>query len=128
MPLKVSFNGLSLSAKAISKLLEQWQKFYRNWLQFQKPMLVLVYDNLKMNLRRQLVRICKFFDVSCGKELLECILDHKEGVEIRPRHNDSKIFNRRHRLKAKFYQSEVLQWMKKNTPKDDWASSDNFVL
>ena len=55
-------------------------KFHKYWLSEQKgKVLVLFYKNLEKNLRRNLLEIAKFLNVSATDDILDCVLENSEG-------------------------------------------------
>ena len=58
-----------------------WEEMNRDWLQnFQGPLLVTFYTNLKDNLEFELKRICEFLNVEISKDSMECVLSRKDGI------------------------------------------------
>ena len=90
--------------------------------------MILFYDQLKQNLREQLIRLCTFFDASCSEQLLDCIVAHKKGVDNRRRHNDSEIFSDQHRRSANLYQKEVLRTVKEFMMDEDLVDFKKLAL
>ena len=107
-----------ISDKNIKNYLERWRQFHKGWLKFKRPLLILIYDEMKLNLPSQLQRMCKFLTGSCSQSLTSCILHHRDGVDPRyhQRHNYSQIFSSNIRQLAMKYQSEFIEQLRKFVP------------
>ena len=116
-----------ISDKDIRNYLERWRQFHNEWLKFKRPILILIYDELKLNLPSQLQRMCKFLTGSCSQSLTSCILHQRDGVDPRyhQKHNYSQIFSSENQQLAMEYQSEVIEQLRKFVP---YANMNTLTL
>ena len=107
-----------ISDEDIIKFLKGWKVFYNKWLQFKRPLLILLYDEMKSDLPSQLQRMCKFLTGSCSQSLTSCILHQRDGVDPRyhQKHNYSQMFSPENRELAMKYQSKVIKKLRKFVP------------
>ena len=86
------------------------------WLSRRKPILILLYDDLKMELPSQLIRICQFLNVTCSDELLDCVVAKSEGNFHRAPHNETHLFSQEAIKLAKDYEKKIMTQVKKKLP------------
>ena len=80
----------------------RWKEFYDVWLTFNKPMILLRYDDLKTNMERELHKISDFLHLNSTGKRVSHTLKHSEGQ-----------FHRKHSAYSydKIYQGEKQKWV-----------------
>lgn len=64
--------------------MENWYQFNMRWLQFPRPLHVIMYDQLKSNTSTEIVALLKFLNLTITNKELLCVLRNVNGHFKRP--------------------------------------------
>ena len=64
--------------------IENWNQFNMRWLQFPRPLHVIMYDQLKSNTSAEIVALLKFLSITITNKELLCVLRNVNGHFKRP--------------------------------------------
>ena len=86
---------------------------------FDKPLLIITYEDLQTNLQGEMKRLLNFLGMPIDKRRLQCVLCNSEGLH----HRNStpvgkKLFNESQVIRIKSYVYKINKQFKKVTVKD----------
>ncbi|KAG8194097.1 hypothetical protein JTE90_003040 [Oedothorax gibbosus] len=64
-----------------------WMESILDWLQFEGPLLVIRYEQMKEDLPYQLVRLLKFLEANVSWNSFQCIIRNRDGIFRRSKKN-----------------------------------------
>ncbi|KAI6659127.1 Fatty-acid amide hydrolase 2 [Oopsacas minuta] len=100
------FKDLKNWSEFVSKMSKIWEMTVRTWLQEDKPLLIVRYEDLKSDLLNQLKRILTFLKVPYTEDQLHCVL--KANLDTFKRKNGSE---NEEKYKKYYYTDELVQYV-----------------
>ena len=105
----------------VEYLITSWKLFHNNWLEFEGPSMVIMYDDLLKDLLETLKRVSTFLNYSPDQCVYDCVIRNREGLHQRIKHKKSLKIPKYLKDKAQNAQEEIINLLQKKYPRQRFS-------
>jgi hypothetical protein len=79
----------------VTESIPRWSSLITTWVENSESLLIVIYEKLKKNPRKEMIRILHYLDLPVNESRLDCLLkeQHLEGPFHRSHHHHNDSFN-----------------------------------